>query len=150
MDETLPHDDPRPWFERKRFVVPLAVAAIAGGLFLAGTADADDGAHGTMSGAASHPSVTDHPAIGDVELVRCRPDAADHWAPHVRITNHSTRPSSYVVTFAVERDHHPLGTATVVVDHLEPGATTEQVGTSQVAGHDLWCRATSVLRLPTG
>jgi hypothetical protein len=143
--------DTRPWFERKRFVVPIAVAAIVGGLLLAGGVD-EAGANGTVEGAASHPSATAHPAVDDVQLLRCRPDDADHWTPHVRITNHSSESSSYVLTFTIEDrdDHHAVGPATVVVDRVAPGATAEQVGTSQVAGDDLWCRATSVVRLATG
>ena len=140
--------DTPPWHERKRFVVPIAAVAIVGGLVLAAGTD-EAGANGTVRGAASHPSTTAHPAVDDVRLLRCHPDAADHWTPHVRITNHSSEPSSYVVTFAIEDrdDHRALGPATVVVDRVAPGDTTEQVGTSRVAGEHLWCRATSVVRL---
>jgi hypothetical protein len=144
MDASPP---PRPWFERKRFVIPMAAAAIVGGLVLAGTDSGADPA-GTLEGATSLPASTAHPAVRDVRLVRCGPDAADHWTPHVEVTNHSSEPAAYVVGFDVERrSGRKVGEAAVVVERVGPGRTVEQVGTSEVAGDDLFCRATSVIRV---
>jgi hypothetical protein len=125
----------------------MAAAAIVGGLVIAG-ADAHGDAGGTIKGAASLPAKTDHPAVRDVRLVDCRPDAADHWTPHVAVTNHSSEASAYVVGFDVERrSGHKVGEAAVVVERVGPGRTVEQVGTSSVTGDDLFCRATSVIRV---
>lgn len=147
-DDSPPAETPhRPWYERKRFVIPMAAVAIIGGLAIAG-ADGDSDAAGTVEGATSLPAKTDHPAVRDVRLVDCRPDAAEHWTPHVAVTNHSSKASAYVVGFDVEgRSGHKVGEAAVVVERVSPGRTVEQVGTSSVTGDDLFCRATSVIRV---
>jgi hypothetical protein len=141
----------RPWYERTRFVAPMAAFMIVAGLGVAAASAIHVDVHrsGTIRGATSLQSKGSHPAEDDVRLVDCRPDAAEHWTPHVAITNHSSKASAYVLGFDIERrhGHEKVGEAGVVIARVGAGRTVQQVGVSSVEGRDLFCRMTSVIRV---
>ncbi|HET6832921.1 MAG TPA: hypothetical protein VFH30_03565 [Acidimicrobiales bacterium] len=85
----------------------------------------------------------------DVELTDCLPTDAGHMASTVRITNHSSKRSNYVVDVVFESvdGSRQLATRSVVVNDLEPGqATQQQAGTLTPSPERFDCRVSQVQR----
>jgi hypothetical protein len=85
----------------------------------------------------------------DVELTDCLPTGAGHMASTVRITNHSSKRSNYVVDVVFESTDRSrqLATRSVVVNDLESGqATQQQAGTLTPSPERFDCRVSQVQR----
>jgi len=85
----------------------------------------------------------------DVQLADCVPSGAGHMASTVRVTNHSSKRSNYVVDVVFESTDgsRQLAARTVFVNDLEPGQTTRQeVGTPTPAPASFDCRLSQVQR----
>ena len=85
----------------------------------------------------------------DVELTDCLPTDAGHIASTVRITNHSSKRSNYVVDVVFESSDgsRQLATRSIVVNDLEPGqATQQQAGTLTPSSTHFECRVSQVQR----
>ena len=85
----------------------------------------------------------------DVRLADCLPTSAGHMASTVRVTNHSSKRSNYVVDVVFESadGSRQLASSTVFVNGLEPGQTTrQQAGTLTAAPMSFDCRLSQVQR----
>jgi hypothetical protein len=85
----------------------------------------------------------------DVELTECSPTGAGQMAATVRITNHSSKRSNYVVDIVFESSDgaRQLTTRSVIVNDLEPGQVTQQqASTLAQSPGDFDCRVSQVLR----
>jgi hypothetical protein len=85
----------------------------------------------------------------DVQLAGCLPTGAGHMASTVRVTNHSSKRSNYVVDVVFESGDgsRQLAARTVFVNDLEPGQTTQQeAGTLTPAPTSFDCRLSQVQR----
>jgi hypothetical protein len=85
----------------------------------------------------------------DVRLADCLPTSAGHMASTVRVTNHSSKRSNYVVDVVFESadGSRQLAARTVSVNDLEPGQTTQQeAGTLTAAPTSFDCRLSQVQR----
>jgi hypothetical protein len=85
----------------------------------------------------------------DVELTDCLPSEAGHMASTVRITNHSSKRSNYVVDVVFESfdGSRQLAARSVFVNDLEPGqATQQQAGTLTPSPARFDCRISQVQR----
>jgi hypothetical protein len=85
----------------------------------------------------------------DVQLADCLPTGAGHMASTVRITNHSSKRSNYVVDVVFESadGSRQLAARTVLVNDLEPGQTTQhEAGTLAPAPASFDCRLSQVQR----
>jgi hypothetical protein len=85
----------------------------------------------------------------DVELADCLPTGAGHMASTVRITNHSSKRSNYVVDVVFESadGSRQLAARSVFVNDLEPGQATQQAaGTVTPAPASFDCRVSQVQR----
>jgi hypothetical protein len=85
----------------------------------------------------------------DVELTDCVPTSAGHMASTVRVTNHSSKRSNYVVDVVFERadGSRQLATRSVFVNDLEPGQITRrEAGTLTPAPTSFDCRVSQVQR----
>jgi len=85
----------------------------------------------------------------DVELTECSPTGAGHMASTVRITNHSSKRSNYVVDIVFESPGgaRQLATRSVLVNDLEPGQVSQQeAGTLVPSAGDFDCRVSQVQR----
>jgi hypothetical protein len=85
----------------------------------------------------------------DVELTDCLPTDAGHMASTIRITNHSSKRSNYVVDVVFESadGSRQLAARTVSMNDLEPGQTTQQeAGTLTPAPTSFDCRLSQVQR----
>jgi hypothetical protein len=85
----------------------------------------------------------------DVELTDCVPSGAGFMASTVRITNHSSKRSNYVVDVVFESAYgsRQLAARTVFVNDLEPGqATQHEAGTFTPSPARFDCRVSQVQR----
>ena len=85
----------------------------------------------------------------DVELTDCVPTGAGFMASTVRITNHSSKRSNYVVDVVFESadGSRQLAARTIVVNDLEPGqATQQEAGTLTPSPRRFDCRVSQVQR----
>jgi hypothetical protein len=85
----------------------------------------------------------------DVELTDCVPSGAGFMASTVRITNHSSKRSNYVVDVVFESadGSRQLAARTVFVNDLEPGqATQHEAGTFTPSPARFDCRVSQVQR----
>jgi hypothetical protein len=85
----------------------------------------------------------------DVQLADCLPTGAGHMASTVRVTNHSSKRSNYVVDVVFESadGSRQLAARTVFVNDLEPGQTTQQeAGTLTTAPTSFDCRLSQIQR----
>jgi hypothetical protein len=85
----------------------------------------------------------------DVELTDCVPTSPGHMASTVRVTNHSSKRSNYVVDVVFESadGSRQLATRSVFVNDLEPGQITRQeAGTLTPAPTSFDCRVSQVQR----
>jgi len=133
----------RPWYKKKRFIFSgiivalIALAAVSSG----GGSDSDkdtstpaaDG--GTTApasnGAISNQSSGSNPAAADVTIVSCEnDDTLDIGQPKVKILNHSSKPSNYIVAIKVESpDGKTLyDTAQASAENVANGQSTEVEG----------------------
>jgi hypothetical protein len=85
----------------------------------------------------------------DVQLADCLPTGAGHMASTVRVTNHSSKRSNYVVDVVFESadGSRQLAARTVLVNDLEPGQTTQrEAATLTSAPTSFDCRLSQVQR----
>ena len=85
----------------------------------------------------------------DVELTDCVPTGAGFMASTVRITNHSSKRSNYVVDVVFESANgsRQLAARTIFVNDLEPGqATQQEAGTLTPSPERFDCRVSQVQR----
>jgi hypothetical protein len=85
----------------------------------------------------------------DVELTDCLPTGAGHMASTVRVTNHSSKRSNYVVDVVFESadGSRQLAARSVFVNDLGPGqATRQEAGTLTPAPRSFDCRVSQVQR----
>ncbi|MGH2474868.1 MAG: hypothetical protein ACRDIL_06345, partial [Candidatus Limnocylindrales bacterium] len=85
----------------------------------------------------------------DVQLADCVPSGAGHMASTVRVTNHSSKRSNYVVDVVFESTDgsRQLAARTVFVNDLAPGQTTRQeADTLTPAPASFDCRLSQVQR----
>lgn len=64
----------------------------------------------------------------DVKITKCKRDQFGDLDAKVRITNHSSKASDYIVTVAFESQNgsEQIDTGTAIVDSLQPGQSTNQ------------------------
>lgn len=101
-------------------LVVIAIAAVAGSK----DEDADTGGDGT--GVASSSGNTTNPPEADVEITQC---ADGQFGPEVkiRITNHSSKRSNYLVSLNLENaSGTKVGEGTGASNNVEPGQVAEE------------------------
>lgn len=122
----------RPWWKKKRFIIPLAfvalmvVAAAAGG----GSSDDEGGTNGASNASNGSDGVesnfstnTDNPPAADVQFETCAQGqiVAD---VKLRITNHSSKRSDYTISFNLEdASGVVVGDGFASASNVEPGQT---------------------------
>jgi hypothetical protein len=134
----------RPWFKKKRIMIPLgfvvlaAIGAAAGG----GSDDttnvnASDNSVDTTAAAPAPTSAGIRQGLGsknasdDVEIINCERDAYSRKA-NLKVTNHSSKASNYVieVVFETADGKEQFGTGATFISGLEPGQSKQDEAVS--------------------
>jgi hypothetical protein len=121
----------RPWWKKKRFIIPLALVAVAiiasVGSSGGGTNDDSSANAGASSDAAksNFSSNDEHRPVDDVKLVSCTKTVIDTVEAELEVTNHSSKESNYTITLSIED-----GSGAKVGDGF---ASTNNVDAGQVA-----------------
>lgn len=128
----------RPWYKKKRFLLPLAavvivvVASLAGG----GSDESKPSVSGSGTNADSPKSDlsanTENPPAADVKITSC---AKGDFGPEVkvRVTNHSSKESDYIITIGFEdASGTKVGDGIATVDNVNPdqSAVTDVLATA--------------------
>lgn len=136
----------RPWYKKKRFILPLILVAIIGVSVAAGGGD-DDSRTSTSSetddgitGAASE--------ADDVTITKCE---KSQFGANValEVVNDSSKRSSYVVSLTIEdQDGTKIGEGSDFINNVEPGqkAVSEPLATYTGDPASITCRLTDVDR----
>jgi hypothetical protein len=139
----------RPVYKKKRYyllalILVIIVAAIAAGSSnKTKTSAAANGGTKTLSDNGTHPPQA------DVSITGCSADALNQMQALVKVTNHSSGRSDYIigVSFDSKDGKTQLDTSSVLVNNLEPGQTTNQTGTTLTDVKGAFkCRVTDVNR----
>ncbi len=155
----------RPWFKKKRFILPLVLVAIMvmGGLASGGGSDDttdvasnDDGG----SEASDAPAEDDGPDTfsnnetnrpqDDVTGVTCSVDEIGWAQAAVDVTNNSSGRSSYFidVSFESEDGSRQFATGSAIINNLEPGQSKSEIANSVTEIPEAWtCRVVEVNRM---
>jgi hypothetical protein len=139
----------RPFWKKKRFIIPvvlivigIGVAASGGGDETeperAGETDTDKKGSGVDSDFSTN---KENPPGDDVEIVSCEVDEFGLVSAVAEITNHSSKESDYLITMNVERGGTVVGEAFGSQDNVDAGqsAQTDVVGTVSGEGGDVTC-----------
>lgn len=130
-------------------VVVIVVAVVIAGVI--GTSKAvHDANKGSKGGTQSVQAVGSHAASNDVQIMSCGNDPTlNEGAPVVRITNHSSDPSNYLITVVVDSTDGKtqVGTGNASADHLSAGQpTTATADMTQTIPSSAVCKVGEVLR----
>ena len=147
-----------PWKVALGAVVGLVILACGGGT---ATNSGSDAPATTVAGQPAEPATTKAPAgkpgMADVTITSCGASPNEFLGPEakVRIVNGSSKPSNYLVQIAfVSKDGATqLDTATVTVNGLAPGQTSEQTATSfnaEAKKQSPVCKVLDVTRFAAG
>lgn len=151
----------RPWFKKKRFIVPiiLVVIVIAASAGAGGGGDTDvasgGGAAGTeqsagASGVDTMSNNEENPPQADVAVESCAVGEFDYVETKLRVTNNSSERSMYFIDVVIEgADGSQIESGFASVDNLEPGqSTVTDVGLmAEAPGQDFTCRIVEVERM---
>ncbi len=151
----------RPWYKKKRLMIPLALVALIVVIAIASGGSGDDSNTATKDTANpvdnagkvdSASGNSDHPPQNDVQVTGCATDEIGFMEADVVVKNNSSKRSNYMieVTFESEDGSQQLGTGGAFVNDLEPNQTkNETVSALEDApeGATFKCRVTNVERL---
>jgi hypothetical protein len=139
----------RPFYKKKRYyllalIVVIIIAAVAGGSSSSNkTNAASNGGTKTLSNNGTHPPQA------DVAITGCSADSLGDLQATVKVTNHSSGRSNYVIGIAFDSKDGKtqLDTTTVLVNNLDPGQSSNQTGTTLTTAKGSYtCKVTDVNR----
>lgn len=152
----------RPWFKKKRFMLPLVLLVlIVVGVGLSGggeddgdtdVASDDSGESEGNSNVESNSGNQDNPPPDDVTSIDCITDETGGWMKaDVHVTNHSSGRSDYFIEVVFENSDgtQQLESSSAFVQGLEPdqSTTAEAVTLTEPPAEGFSCRVTEVDRL---
>lgn len=144
----------RPWWKKKRFILPLAfviliaIIAVTTGNSGDDTEQASTGSDSESDGATSGQA----DEADDITVTSCEKDDIGMRTVKVgwEATNNSSKRSNYLVSFTIEDDAGvKVGEAHDVINDVEPGQTARSDAVGSVSGEpaSVKCRTTNVDRL---
>jgi hypothetical protein len=146
----------RPWYKRKRFIIPIALVALIAIISIAGGgASEDDTSDDRASESSSNEndgvtsklsSNSDNKPADDVEVTACELQFGVAKAS-LEITNHSSKRSNYLIELTFERDGVKVGDGVAAVNNVEPDQKAESEGIGTASGDGaIECRLVNVER----
>jgi hypothetical protein len=153
----------RPWFKKKRFLLPLALLVIIGLSVAASSGGSDEDppvaaggedtggedTGGEDTGVRSSSGNEENPPADDVSVTSCEADDVGFMVAKGTVTNNSSEASDYIIEIAFESSDGATqyGTGSAFVSGLEPGQNTPLDANSLTeAGGEFVCRITEVDR----
>ena len=145
----------RPWYRKKRFIIPAVLVVLVGISAVAGSGDdakkdsEADAATVTTEGVTSRLSANEeHRPVDDVELVSCAVGDFGVATAKLTVINHSSKRSSYTVEITFERGTVKVGDGSAFLTNVEPGQTAEDEAIGSVSGDaaGVTCRVVNVER----
>lgn len=141
----------RPWYRKKRFMIPLVlvvligIAAIAGG----GGGDDDKGTNVNTGGVASGSKNETNPPQDDVTISKCEVDPLLKLPKASgTIVNHSSKPSNYIVHLEFNQGATRVAEGYEAANEVAAGQTVnwDATGDKQVTSGAVTCKTISVER----
>ncbi len=149
----------RPWFKKKRFIIPLALVALgiiaSVGSSGGGTKDANANDNASATTAANDAAKSDfstnsdHPPADDVTLVSCTKTVIDTVDVQLDVTNHSSKESNYTMELSIEDSSGAkIGDGFASTDNVNPGqvAHVKGVATLDSEASQFSCKVEKVER----
>jgi len=109
--------------------VAIAVVAVLGSAaVVASSGTSSGGSSGSGSGSSGETGGKVLQHSEDVKIVKCGHDSIGNLDAKVKVTNHSSKPSDYIITIAFESANgkNQITTGDAVVNSLQPGQSTVQ------------------------
>ena len=133
----------RPWFKKKRFMIPLVIvvlgiAASAAGSGGGNSSDNDASSNDTASNGVSDFSTNgDHPPADDVTITACRKTVIDTVEVDMDVTNHSSKESDYTITLTMEDSSgNKVGDGFASTSNVDAGQTSKVQGVATLSEPD--------------
>ena len=145
----------RPWYRKKRFIIPAVLVVLVGVAAAAGGSDSTkvsataDAPTVTTEGVTSRLSTNDeHRPVDDVELTSCEIGDYGMATAKLSVINHSSKRSSYTVEITFERGTVKVGDGSAFLSNVEPGQTAEDEAIGSISGDSagVTCRVVNVER----
>ena len=100
----------RPWFKKKRFIIPLVIVALAVGGALAGGGDdkkdsvasGGQGQDESSEGNSGVSSSSESDELDDVTITKCEPTVIGSVEISFTVVNNSSKTSNYIISVAVK------------------------------------------------
>jgi hypothetical protein len=139
----------RPWYRKKRYLLPLALVVLIG-ISVAASGGGDDKDTNTASdGVTSKLSTNDeHPPKDDVTITACESESEGFASADLQVVNHSSKRSNYTIEITFERDGVKIGTGNAFLTSVEPDQTSVDGAIGSITGPSdgMTCRLVNVER----
>lgn len=148
----------RPWYKKKRFIIPIGILVLAIGGAAAGGGGEDDAGSGSEDSASSSGNNNsgpdsdfttneDNPPADDIDGVQCSAEFGIITGV-VTVTNNSSETSDYLITIGVEQGGAQVGDGFGSLENVDPGQSgrVEIVATGDTQGQPFSCTIEEVER----
>jgi hypothetical protein len=139
----------RPWYKKKRFILPLALVVLIGISIAAGGGGGDDKDNdASSSGSKSVQSSGSAKAADDVTIDACAKDDLGYMYADITILNHSSKTSNYLGTVNfLDAEGTKIAEGGIASNNIEPDQKAiEKAVTLEEAPGEFTCKVASVTR----
>jgi hypothetical protein len=138
----------RPWYKKKRFLLPLALVVLIGISVAAGGGGGDGDEDASPSGSKSVQSSGSSKAADDVTIDACTKDDLGYMYADITILNHSSKTSNYIGTINfLDAEGTKIAEGGIASNNIEPDQKAiEKAVTLEEATGDFTCKVASVTR----
>ncbi len=134
----------RPWWKKKRIIIPLVVVAFAviAAVSAGGGSDTDNTSSNSADAGDSGSNFSnndEHKPVDDVEVTGCKKTVIDTVEVALKVTNNSSKESDYSITLSIEdAAGNKIGDGFASTSNVNPGqvSTTDGVATLSDADSD--------------
>lgn len=125
----------RPWYKKKRFIIPIVFVVVAIAASASGGSDDGDGGSGSNNDKSDFSTNDENPPADDVEVTSCDTTVIQTITVGLKITNHSSKASNYVITIGVEDETGAkVGDGFASTNNVDPDQVANVEGIASVSG----------------
>lgn len=141
----------RPWWKKKRFILPIVLIVIVIGVSAGSSGTSDDNDRSDVASGAKNDFSTnrENPPEADVEITSCEKTVIDTVEVGLRVTNNSSKESDYMITLTVEdASGSKIGDGFASTSNVDAGQTANIDGVATLTGEgdDFECSVEEVER----